>query len=125
MDKSPPNLSTLYICDECERDCFSRTGLRTHQRTHTLLPLESCPHCDRTFISLNRLYEHIPVHYVDTCGISREELYQQYIEVRNRAPHDLINPPLPTENLPPPPVLPAFPHQVKNYVYFLKSKSSF
>jgi G:T-mismatch repair DNA endonuclease (very short patch repair protein) len=86
--------------------------LLNHQKTHSSSEPHHCPHCDRTFIHLGKLVEHIPIHYVETCGVAREELEKQYEIFRSRLVREQVNPPLPDEAPPEPPHPPILPPQV-------------
>jgi G:T-mismatch repair DNA endonuclease (very short patch repair protein)/DNA-directed RNA polymerase subunit RPC12/RpoP len=106
------DMSVEYICDECGKACKTPGGLLNHQKTHSSSEPHHCPHCDRTFIHLGKLVEHIPIHYVETCGVAREELEKQYEMFRSRLAREQVNPPLPEEAPPQSPNPPTLPPQV-------------
>jgi DNA-directed RNA polymerase subunit RPC12/RpoP len=108
MDLDPKDF-VEYRCDVCDRLFSNRRGLYTHQRIHTNERLYQCRECDRTFVHVDSLNNHRRVHFVDGCGSNREELTRQYERVRQHAPVNLVNPPLPAENPPSLPPLPVIP----------------
>jgi transposase len=90
---------TTYRCDVCDHVFQNSLQLRTHQHVHADQLIE-CSMCDRTFVSRRNLHQHQHCHFVETCGVSREELRASYDAVRQRAPRELINPPLPPHPAP-------------------------
>ena len=113
MDEDRWNVE--YRCDVCDRTFSNSRTLRRHQRTHTHDRLFQCFACDRTFVNNDNLTQHRRVHFVETCGVSRLALRDDYLNFRRGLHRDQVNPPLPPcppPTLPPPPPLPLYPIQI-------------
>ena len=97
----------IYQCDQCQTVLKSALGLKRHiTNTHSSEKLYKCPYCDRVFSDSANLCEHKKVHKVATCGVSRQQLMDDYTRFRaTLLPHQ-VNPPMPTttpQPTPPPP----------------------